>query len=158
MGSMLEITRSPSAQLPLPEPIPVTPQMSQMPRRLPRSHKQLIPQMPVRIPQVRFQPIPGRIQNSNVISQEAINFLTKCIWAKSPNIFTPKKLMPAATPTCLDFEQVAMPMVHLVIGETISSYKRLMKDPTTAKTWQTMSFGKDFGGMAALPFKSNEND
>jgi hypothetical protein len=32
MGSMLEITRSPSAQWPLPEPIPVTPQMSQMPR------------------------------------------------------------------------------------------------------------------------------
>jgi hypothetical protein len=34
------------------------------------------------------------------------------MWAKSPNIFTPKKLMPATTPTCLDFEKVAMPMVH----------------------------------------------
>ena len=55
--------------------------------------------------------------------------------------------MPAATPTCLDFEQVAMPMVIPVTGETISSYKRLMKDPTTAETWQ-MAFGKDFGGMA----------
>jgi hypothetical protein len=55
--------------------------------------------------------------------------------------------MPAAMPTCLDFEQVMMPMVHLVTGETISSYKRLMKDLTTAETWQ-MAFGKDFGGMA----------
>jgi hypothetical protein len=90
--------------------------------------------MPVCIPRVPFQPIPGGIQNSNVISQEAINFLTECIWAKSPNIFTPNKLMPAATPTCLDFEQVTMPVVHPVTGETISSYKQLMKDPTTAKT------------------------
>jgi hypothetical protein len=40
-----------------------------------------------------------------------------------------------------------MPMVHPVTGETISSSKRLMKDPTTAEMWQ-MAFGKDFGGMA----------
>jgi hypothetical protein len=39
-----------------------------------------------------------------------------------------------------------MPMVHPVTGETISSYKKLMKDPVTAETWQT-AFGKDFGGM-----------
>jgi hypothetical protein len=83
----------------------------------------------VRIPRTRFQPIPGGICNSNVISQEAKNFLTKCIWEKSPEIFTPKKLMSAATPTCLDFEHVAIPMVLLVTGKTISSYKRLMKDP-----------------------------
>ena len=134
---MLEITCSPSAQRPLPEPIPVTLQMSKTPRQLPQSHKQLIPQMPVRIPQVHFPPIPGGLQNSNAISQEAINFLTKCIWAKSPDIFTLNKLMPAATPTCLDFEQVAMPVVHPVTGKTISSYKCLMKDPTTAEMWQT---------------------
>ena len=39
-----------------------------------------------------------------------------------------------------------MPMVHPVTGETILSYKKLMKDPVTAETWQT-AFGKDFGGM-----------
>jgi hypothetical protein len=38
-------------------------------------------------------------------------------------------------------------MVHPITGETISSYKRLMKDPETAEVWQT-AFGKDFGGMA----------
>jgi hypothetical protein len=65
------------------------------------------------------------------------HFLTECIWAKSSDIFTPNKLMPATTPTCLDFEQVAMPMVHPVTGKTISSYKCLMKDPTTAEMWQT---------------------
>ena len=37
-------------------------------------------------------------------------------------------------------------MVHPITGETISSYKRLMKDPATAEIWQTAS-GKEFGGM-----------
>ena len=39
-----------------------------------------------------------------------------------------------------------MPMVHPVTGETISSYKKLMKDPVMVEMWQT-AFGKDFGGM-----------
>ncbi len=38
-------------------------------------------------------------------------------------------------------------MVHPVTRETISSYKKLMHDLATAKTWQT-AFGKNFGGMA----------
>jgi hypothetical protein len=41
------------------------------------------------------------------------------------------------------FEHFACPMVHPVTGKTISSYKKLMHDPATAKTWQT-AFGKDF--------------
>ncbi len=39
-----------------------------------------------------------------------------------------------------------MPMVHPTTGETISSYKGLMNDPTTAETWLT-AFGKDFGRL-----------
>jgi hypothetical protein len=50
-------------------------------------------------------------------------------------------------PTCLEYKQVGMPMVNPITGETISSYKWPMKDPTTAETWQTV-FGKDFGGIA----------
>jgi hypothetical protein len=38
-------------------------------------------------------------------------------------------------------------MVHPITGETISSYKKLIKDPATAEVWQT-EFGKEFGGMA----------
>jgi hypothetical protein len=59
----------------------------------------------------------------------------------------PKILMPTSTPACLNYAQLAMPMIHPIMGETISSYKWLMKDPTTAETLQT-AFGKDFGGMA----------
>jgi hypothetical protein len=45
------------------------------------------------------------------------------------------------------FAHFASPMVHPTTGETISSYKRLMNDPETAKVWQT-AFGKDFSEMA----------
>ena len=59
--------------------------------------------------------------------------------------FTPTKLLtPPALP--MNLEHYAMPMVHPMTGEKISSYKKLMKDPVTAETWQT-AFGKDFGGM-----------
>ena len=38
-------------------------------------------------------------------------------------------------------------MVHPIMGDTKSSYKKLMNNPSTAEKWQT-TFGKDFGGMA----------
>jgi hypothetical protein len=64
--------------------------------------------------------------------------------------------MPALAPTCINYEQVAMPMVHPMTGETISiSYKRLMCNPTTAEMWQT-AFGKDFGGMAQGNLKTGQ--
>jgi hypothetical protein len=40
-----------------------------------------------------------------------------------------------------------MPMVNLVIGKIITSYKKLMKDPVKQETWM-MVFGKDFGWMS----------
>ncbi len=46
-----------------------------------------------------------------------------------------------------NFEHYANPMVHLVTGKTISSYKKLMHNPATAKVWHT-AFGRDFGSMA----------
>ena len=59
--------------------------------------------------------------------------------------YIPTKLLPTtANPT--NFEYYVMPMVHPVTGETILSYKKLMKDPVMAETWQT-DFGKDFGGL-----------
>ncbi len=48
-----------------------------------------------------------------------------------------------------------MPMVHPITGETISSCKQLMHDPTTAETWQT-AFGKDFGGMVQGDLKMDQ--
>ena len=99
-------------------------------------------------PKVQFIPIEGGVRSRHMISQEAVNFLTECVWENSPDLYTPTKLRPInGTTSNFDFQQVAMPMVHPTTGETISSYKRLMHDPDTAETWQT-AFGKDFGGMA----------
>jgi hypothetical protein len=90
-----------------------------------------------------------------MISQEAINFLTECVWANSPDIFRPSKLRPTMAPTCLDLKQVAMPLVYLTTGNTISSYKKLMHNPAAAEMWQT-AFGKDFGGMAQSNKKTGQ--
>jgi hypothetical protein len=90
----------------------------------------------------------GGIRHALMISQEAINFLTECVWSKSQDIFTPSKLQSKSTPSCLNFEQVAMPMVHPTTGKTIRSYKQLMNDPATAETWLT-AFGERFWGNGA---------
>ena len=44
--------------------------------------------------------------------------------------------------------------VHLIIGETISKYKRLALDPAMNEIWATV-FGKDFGNRARGDNKSN---
>ncbi len=45
------------------------------------------------------------------------------------------------------FDHYACQMTHPITGNLISSCRKLMNDPATAKTWQT-AFGKDFGAMA----------
>ena len=39
----------------------------------------------------------------------------------------------------------------------LSSYKKLMNDPTTADVWQ-MAFGKNFGGMAQGDNKTGQKE
>ena len=39
------------------------------------------------------------------------------------------------------------PKGYPIIGKTIFSYKKLMKDPATAEVWKT-AYGKEFGGLA----------
>ncbi len=121
-----------------PTPIPVVLPAQQSPRT---------PVLNTCIPRLRFVPIKGGLWNQKNISQEAIDFLTKFVRKKSPDLYTLNKLKPTVPPTAgFDFQQVAMPMVHPTTGETISSYKKLMHDPATVETWQT-AFSKDFGRM-----------
>ena len=68
--------------------------------------------------------------------------------------FTPLKLLPITAPLQTNFEHYAMPMAHPVTGKTISGYKKLMKDPVTAETWQ-IAFGKDFRGICQGNDKTN---
>jgi hypothetical protein len=70
--------------------------------------------IPTQILCVQFWPVEGGLRNSNFILQKAINFLTECVWAYSPNIYTPtNKLKSKSAPSCLDLSHVAMPMLHL---------------------------------------------
>jgi hypothetical protein len=87
-----------------------------------------------------------QVQNTRMMSQEAINNLLMDDLHHDLTCFTPDNLWPMATPD-IDFEHLAMPMVHPVTGETISSYKKLKNDLATAETWM-IAFGKEFGGMA----------
>ena len=87
-----------------------------------------------------------RFRNSRIISQEAINLLLMDDIENDWSQFTPLSLRPQPIHQ-RNYAHYAMPMVHPVTGETITSYKKLMKDPVTRETWMT-AFGKDFGGMA----------
>ena len=75
-----------------------------------------------------------------MISQEVINNQLMDDFHHNLTCFTPDKLLTTSTPD-IDFEHLAMPMVHPVTGETISSYKKLKNDSATAETWMT-AFGK----------------
>jgi hypothetical protein len=83
-----------------------------------------------------------------IVTQQAINVLTIQEEVSMDTMYTHQARMKEQAkvlPTM--FEHFASPMVHPTMGETISSYKKLMNDPATAEVWQT-AFGKDFGGMA----------
>ncbi len=71
-----------------------------------QSSRHQTPVTPINIPLICFHNIPGGIWHAPMISQEAINFLFKCVWSKSPDIFMPSKLQSKSTPSCLDFKQV----------------------------------------------------
>ena len=86
------------------------------------------------------------MKNSRMISHEAINNLLMDDLYHNLTCFTPDNLRPTATHD-IDFEHLAMPMVHPVTGEMISSYKNLKNDLATAETLMT-TFGKKIGGMA----------
>ena len=86
------------------------------------------------------------VAQQRIVTRHAINVLTLQEKAPFNAIHVPTKLMHEAS-IPVKFEHYANPMVHLVTGKTISSYKQLMNNPATAEVWQT-AFGKDFGSMA----------
>ena len=47
----------------------------------------------------------------------------------------------------VDIEHFCAPVVHPVTGETISKYRKLMRDSVLGEIWST-AFGKEFGNLA----------
>ncbi len=66
--------------------IPPTPLHTQLPQRSTCNQAPMATTMPPQLPHVRCVPILGGVCRTPLISQEAINLLTKCVWAKSPDI------------------------------------------------------------------------
>ena len=97
-------------------------------------------------------PTPPTIRHSlptrawhQLVTQQAINALTIQEKVEIRASFIPTALQKhQIQQVAPNLEHYANPMVHLITGKTISSYKRLMKDPITAEIWQT-AFGKEFG-------------
>jgi hypothetical protein len=86
------------------------------------------------------------LQNTCIISQEAINqFLINNLY-KDATHFIPLK-MHSKPSACIDYKQIAMPMIHPTTGKSISSNKHLTNNPATVEVWMT-AYGKDFGGMS----------
>jgi hypothetical protein len=79
------------------------------------------------------QPTLPSMQQARINSQEAINHL----------VMTKRDRL---TPQQQNLEYYAMPVVHPVTGEHITSYHCLMQDPLTSEVWMT-AFGNFFGGM-----------
>ncbi len=108
---------------------------------------------------VTFTPIQGLIASearSRIISQQALNAMMMKEALYPPAAFSPSHLMmPAFVDKIPNYAHYASPMVHPTTGKTITSYKRLMNDPKTAKIWQT-AFGKDFVGMAQGDDKTDQ--
>jgi hypothetical protein len=90
--------------------------------------------------------MPSLCNTSSMISKQAINNLILDELHHNLPHFTPLKLRPATSPP-IDLAHYAMPMIHPVIGATISSYHKFMNDPATAEIWIT-AFGKNFGRMS----------
>jgi hypothetical protein len=86
------------------------------------------------------------LRNTCLIFQEAIAHLRTMEQTKDELPFTLSNLHKYRPPP-QDLEHYAMPMIHPVTSESISSYKRLMNNPVTADTLMR-AFGKDFGRMS----------
>ena len=87
-----------------------------------------------------------RLVKNQIISQEAINNLIMDDLINDTTSFNPMNLRPPPSPP-INYKHYAMPMIHPMTGELISSYKRLMNHPDTAEVWMT-AFGKDFSSIS----------
>jgi hypothetical protein len=93
-----------------------------------------------------------------MVTKQAINVLTIQEEVSMDTMYTPQAIInkqAQVLPTM--FKHFVSPIVHPVMRETISSYKKLMNDPASAEVWQT-AFGKDFGRMAQGDNKTGQKE
>eukprot|EP00970_Alexandrium_tamarense_P017799 scaffold11398_cov137-Alexandrium_tamarense.AAC.1 len=94
---------------------------------------------PSSVPPRRSQRI--SLRSPAIISQEAVNFITEQTWNNT------QQMLPLSLQNTPNMEHFAAPVIHPTSGETITDYRKLMKDPATAEIW-TKAFGKEIGSLA----------
>ena len=93
-----------------------------------------------------FKRIP--MARSHIISQEAINLVTKNVYGDTRNRWLPDDFItasPTAKPTNaygVEVEHYYAPFVHPVTGVTITQYRKLANDLVTSDIWKEHSFRK----------------
>jgi hypothetical protein len=102
----------------------------------------------------RILALDSPIRNTQIIIQEALHLLILEDIVHDTMPFTPTRLGPPPMPP-INFSHYAMPTVHPVTGKTILSYKKLMNNPATSKTWQT-AFREDFEEMHQGDIKTGQ--
>lgn len=119
-------------------------------RRL--QHVDPVPIIPIK----EHVPSSARIPFSlpHIISQEALNLVTMRSDLNRDACWSPRDLMfksETDKPNICDvnIEHFCAPVVHPVTGETISQYRRLMRDNVLSQIWCT-AFGKEFGNLAQV--------
>ena len=97
----------------------------------------------------------------NIISQEAVNHITNKVYYKEKQQpWLPRSFI-TSSPTKIgenydvDIEHFCASVVHPVTGETITQYRKLVKDPITREVWSA-AFGKEWGRMAQGDNKTGE--
>jgi hypothetical protein len=146
-GSLPKIARAQPALI-QPDPCQTTTEKQQS-TRIHNTTSPVIIIPPARIPR-------GVRTSAWLISQQAHTAMTLQEALTMPISFTPHKLVPVTYNTCsTNYAHFAVPMIHPTTGKIISSYRRLMNDPATAKVWQT-TFGKDFGGIMQGDLKTGQ--
>ena len=127
-----------------------------------RRSKRLNPENVELIRPIQSEPNSHRIPMAqhHIVSQEALNsVIEKSFYDPNAISWTPEDFITAnpnqlptqseeATNTMdVDIEHFCAGVVHSVTGETITSYKKLIKDALYCYTWET-AFGKEFGNIA----------
>ena len=101
------------------------------------------------------------LYSPRIISQEAVNLVTNKIYHQEnqrpwlPSSFITSAPANLANNYDVDIEHFCAPVVHPTTGETITQYRKLLRDPITNEVWST-AFGKEWGRMAQGDNKTGE--
>ena len=95
------------------------------------------------------------VYHPRMISQEAVNLVTESTYyGTNMDIWTPDVFLTANTLSShrtstydADIEHFCAPIVHPDTVKTITSYKKLQRNPVTKEVW-TRELGKGFGSLA----------